>query len=55
VIDAAGEPLELAGQTVTPRLSVGRAIAQDGDDAAALLARADEDMYRAKRNHRLTP
>jgi diguanylate cyclase (GGDEF)-like protein len=37
------------GATVTPRISLGRAIAQDGDDADALLTRADAAMYEAKR------
>jgi diguanylate cyclase (GGDEF)-like protein len=49
---AVAEPVELEGEPIEPRLSVGRALARDGDDASSLLARADADMYQAKREHR---
>ena len=49
---AVAEPVELEGERIEPRLSVGRALARDGDDASSLLARADADMYRAKRERR---
>jgi diguanylate cyclase (GGDEF)-like protein len=45
-------PVVLEGQRLELRLSIGRALARDGDDAATLLGRADEDMYRAKRDRR---
>jgi diguanylate cyclase (GGDEF)-like protein len=50
--EAIAEPVELEAQQVTPRLSIGRAMACDGDDASSLLVRADADMYRAKRERR---
>jgi diguanylate cyclase (GGDEF)-like protein len=37
------------GRSVTPAISLGRALAQDGEDADALLGRADAAMYDAKR------
>lgn len=49
---AVAEPVNLEGERLEPELSVGRALARDGDDASSLLARADEDMYRAKRERR---
>ena len=49
---AIAEPVELEGAQLTPHLSIGQAMARDGDDASSLLARADADMYRAKREHR---
>jgi diguanylate cyclase (GGDEF)-like protein len=50
--EAIAEPVELEAQQLTPHLSIGRAMARDGDDASSLLVRADADMYRAKREHR---
>jgi diguanylate cyclase (GGDEF)-like protein len=44
--------VRLAGDVVQPRLSIGRALAVDRDDAAALLQRADADMYSVKRGRR---
>jgi diguanylate cyclase (GGDEF)-like protein len=49
---AVSEPVELDGERLEPRLSIGRAWARDGDDASSLLARADADMYEAKRERR---
>jgi diguanylate cyclase (GGDEF)-like protein len=46
------QPVILDGQRLEPRLSIGRAIARDGEDAPSLVGRADEDMYRAKRDRR---
>jgi diguanylate cyclase (GGDEF)-like protein len=50
--ETVAEPLELEGQHLEPHLSIGHAVARDGDDASSLLARADADMYRAKRESR---
>jgi diguanylate cyclase (GGDEF)-like protein len=50
--EATTEPVELEGEHLTPHLSIGRAMARDGDDASSLLARADADMYDAKRQRR---
>ncbi len=47
--EAVAAPLELEGRRREPQLSIGHAVARDGDDPASLLARADADMYRAKR------
>jgi diguanylate cyclase (GGDEF)-like protein/PAS domain S-box-containing protein len=45
-----GSPLEIGGEQVVPMLSVGIAwTAADGSTADALIARADEAMYRSKR------
>jgi diguanylate cyclase (GGDEF)-like protein len=49
---AVSAPVELAGETIEPRLSIGSALARDADRVDVLLARADEDMYRSKREHR---
>lgn len=47
---AVARPATLScGRSVTPAISLGRAIAQDGEDADALLTRADAAMYEAKR------
>ena len=46
---AVGEPVVLDGVTVGPHLSIGVALAADGDDSATILQRADVDMYEAKR------
>lgn len=43
-----GEPLVVAGQRLEPRVSVGVAVQRPGEDAAAVLQRADAAMYRAK-------
>ncbi len=42
-------PVDLGNERVTPRLSVGAAIARAGDEPEALLRRADAEMYVAKR------
>jgi diguanylate cyclase (GGDEF)-like protein len=41
-------PFEIASHTVSIGASVGVAYAEDGDDAEALLARADKSLYAAK-------
>jgi diguanylate cyclase (GGDEF)-like protein len=46
---AVSEPVVVEGTTVIPRLSIGVALVQDGDDAARILHRADVDMYEVKR------
>jgi diguanylate cyclase (GGDEF)-like protein/PAS domain S-box-containing protein len=48
VRDAVAVPAAADGVSVTPRLSVGIAVGQAGDDPADLLARADAALYRAK-------
>ena len=50
---AVAVPTTLRGREVTPRISVGTAVAGDGDDADELIARADVAMYHAKRRTRL--
>ena len=49
---AVSEPVDLAGKPIRPRVSIGQALAADGDEAGPLLARADAAMYRAKRTNR---
>jgi diguanylate cyclase (GGDEF)-like protein len=49
------EPARVGGMDVTPRVSIGSALAELGDDAESLLARADEAMYVAKWHQRLVP
>jgi diguanylate cyclase (GGDEF)-like protein len=49
---AISQPIQLKGKTVTPSASVGVALAQPGDDADSLLARADSAMYQRKRARR---
>ncbi|GIF04888.1 GGDEF domain-containing protein [Actinoplanes siamensis] len=49
VIDAIGEPFEIAGRSVVTRASVGIACAAPGRTAAGLLEDADLAMYRAKK------
>jgi diguanylate cyclase (GGDEF)-like protein len=46
---AVASPLALGDAEITPHISTGMAIARGGDDAEALLRRADEAMYVAKR------
>jgi diguanylate cyclase (GGDEF)-like protein len=47
---AVARPATLScGQHVAPAIALGRALAQDDEDADALLARADAAMYEAKR------
>ncbi len=48
VTECVGEPLRLEGETVRPRLSVGRALAEPGEPADVLLRRADQAMYLRK-------
>ncbi|MFM8973359.1 MAG: diguanylate cyclase domain-containing protein, partial [Actinomycetota bacterium] len=43
------EPVALAGGCYSPSLSIGVTLAQSGEDVAALIGRADEAMYAAKR------
>jgi diguanylate cyclase (GGDEF)-like protein len=55
IVDAFGEPVELAGQPVVVSPSVGISLfPQDGDDAEAILEGADAAMYRAKERGRNT-
>jgi diguanylate cyclase (GGDEF)-like protein len=42
------EPLEIEGQTIFVRASVGVAVATAGESLAALMTRADASMFRAK-------
>ncbi len=44
------EPFEVGGCAVPLGLSIGLALGHEGDDPEQLIARADEAMYRAKRN-----
>lgn len=46
---AVAEPIDLPGGAVSVSLSVGVTIAQSGEDADILVARADRAMYEAKR------
>jgi diguanylate cyclase (GGDEF)-like protein len=46
---AVAAPIDLGGERITPGISVGAAIARDGDDPETLLRRADAQMYVAKR------
>jgi len=48
----AAEPIALGGASVTATLSIGVTIAGADEDADALVARADEAMYEAKRSGR---
>ena len=45
---AAGQPVICDGRPVAVTVSVGAAVARPEDDSAALLARADAALYRAK-------
>ena len=45
-------PLLLAGQPLPITISIGSAISQNETDPAALVLRADQAMYRAKREVR---
>lgn len=45
-------PATIFGLEITPRISLGSALATDADDADALLARADAAMYDVKRADR---
>ena len=53
VADAVGEPARIGGMDLTPRMSIGSAIAELGDDAGSLLGRADDAMYVAKWRRRI--
>ena len=53
--EAVHQPARIGGMDLTPRLSMGGAIADVGDDAESLLARADEAMYVAKWQRRVGP
>lgn len=51
ILDAIREPTHVSGQPVVVRASIGAAVyPSDGGSAMDVLARADEAMYRAKRN-----
>lgn len=43
------QPASILGLEITPRISLGYALATDADDADALIARADAAMYEVKR------
>ncbi|WP_436532842.1 diguanylate cyclase domain-containing protein [Actinoplanes sp. HUAS TT8] len=49
VIDAIGEPFEIAGRSVATQASVGIAYSEPGRTAEGLLEEADLAMYRAKK------
>lgn len=44
--------IELEGELVRPTVSIGIALAQEGDTAESLIARADAHLYEAKRSGR---
>jgi diguanylate cyclase (GGDEF)-like protein/PAS domain S-box-containing protein len=48
ILEALGEPFDFAGSTVTLNASIGIAVGNGMDDAAALLRNADLAMYQAK-------
>jgi len=52
VVAALREPLHVRGRVVTVTCSVGTALPSAGDDAQALLRRADAALYEAKRRGR---
>ena len=52
LVEAVERPVRLGARDVTPRLSIGCVIASADDDADAVLNRADELMYQAKRSRR---
>jgi len=54
---AVGEPAIIAGSELTPRVSIGVALAEPGESSTDLLRRADAAMYRvkAKATSRSTP
>ncbi|HEY3546171.1 MAG TPA: hypothetical protein VGK17_08775, partial [Propionicimonas sp.] len=43
-----GSPFRVGGELLTVRVSAGGSIVRPGDDASALLERADDAMYDAK-------
>lgn len=47
--EAVAQPASILGVELTPRISLGCAVATDEDDAASLIARADAAMYEVKR------
>lgn len=49
LVEAVATPIEIGGQPVQVGISVGTAVADGPEDVDALVARADHDMYRAKR------
>lgn len=46
--EAVSAPVDFAGEDITRTVSIGIAVARDGEDPAGLLARADESLRRAK-------
>ncbi|MEM8925077.1 MAG: EAL domain-containing protein [Actinomycetota bacterium] len=52
ILDALDHPMQLAGRTIHLSCSIGAALADSGDDAAGLMARADSALYRAKEEGR---
>jgi diguanylate cyclase (GGDEF)-like protein/PAS domain S-box-containing protein len=48
ILEALGEPFDFAGSTVALNASIGIAVSNGADDAAALLRNADLAMYQAK-------
>ena len=48
----ASQPIQVAGQSLQMTVSQGLAVRRDGDDAHALLQRADAAMYQAKQRGR---
>jgi diguanylate cyclase (GGDEF)-like protein len=49
LLQAVSRPFELDGESVTPAMSLGQAVALDGDRAEDLIGRADLAMYRERR------
>lgn len=50
IVEALGEPYSIGGEQVEISASVGVAVPQGSDTVESLLARADAEMYRAKRS-----
>jgi diguanylate cyclase (GGDEF)-like protein len=50
ISDAIAQPTYIAGQCVPLGVSIGVAVADEGEDATSLLRRADAALYRAKQS-----
>jgi diguanylate cyclase (GGDEF)-like protein len=48
VTEAVAEPATIAATEIVPGMTVGAAVAREGDDVADVMQRADEAMYAAK-------
>jgi diguanylate cyclase (GGDEF)-like protein len=49
---SAAEPIPIPGGTIRTTVSIGVTVARPGEKTGALIARADEAMYRAKEHGR---